>query len=74
MTGGIIIVVAGTFAALARNKTFEVTEVGIDVAPGVLLDTLLVRTMLVPATLLAPGERAWWPTRRGRRLKWGDAS
>jgi hypothetical protein len=36
---------------------------------GVLLDTLLVRTVLVPASLLAIGERAWWPAR-----PWGDAA
>ena len=76
VTGGIItaasIVLAGT-SALARQKTVEVTEVGIAVALGILLDTLLVRTMLVPAALLALDERAKWPTRRGgRQPKWGD--
>lgn len=79
VTGGIItaasIVPAGTSAALARQKTIEVTEVGTAVALGVLLDALLVRTMLIPATLLAVAERAWWPTRReGRRPMWGDGS
>lgn len=79
VTGGIItaagFVLAGTFAALAEQKTVEVTEVGIAVVPGVLPGTLLVRTMLVPATLLAPDERAWWPARRGgRRPKRGDGS
>ena len=69
------IVLAGTFAVLARQKTVEVTDVGIAVALGVLLDTLLVRTMLVPATLLALDQRAWWPIRRaGRRPRWGDGS
>lgn len=77
--GGIItaasIVLAGTSAALARQKTVEVTEVGIAGAVGVLLDTLLVRTLFVPATLLAPAQRARRPTRRGgRRPKWGDES
>ena len=69
------IVLARTFAVLARQKTVEVTAVGIAVALGVLLDTLLVRTMLVPATLLALDERAWRPIRRaGRRPRWGDGS
>lgn len=69
------IVLAGTFAALARQKTVKVTEADIVVARGVLLDTLLVRTVLVPAALLALDERAWWPARRGGRLpRWGDGS
>jgi RND superfamily putative drug exporter len=37
------------------------------VAIGVLLDTLLVRTVLVPAALLTIGERVWWPTRPGHQ-------
>lgn len=79
VTGGVItaasIVLAGTFAALARQKTTEITAVGIAVALGVLPGTLFVRAMLVPATLLALDERSWWPTGRGcRRPKWGDGS
>jgi len=65
VTGGVItaagIVMAGTFAALAQLPDVSVAEVGIAVAIGVLLDTLLVRTVLVPASLLIIGERAWWP-------------
>jgi RND superfamily putative drug exporter len=67
VTGGVItaagIVMAGTFAALAQLPDVSVAEVGIAVALGVLLDTLLVRTVLVPASLLIIGERVWWPTR-----------
>jgi RND superfamily putative drug exporter len=54
---------AGTFAALAQLPDVSVAEVGIAVALGVLFDTLLVRTVLVPASLLIIGERVWWPTR-----------
>jgi putative drug exporter of the RND superfamily len=58
VTGGIVtavgIVLAGTLAALARQKTAGVTEVDIAVASGVLLDALLVRTRLVPAALVCP--------------------
>ncbi len=67
VTGGVItaagLVMAGTFGDLARIPYVPVTEVGIAVAVGVLLDTLLVRTVLVPASLLAIGERVWWPAR-----------
>lgn len=67
VTGGIItaagIVLAGTFAALAQLPSVALTEVGTAVAIGVLLDTLLVRTVLVPASLLTIGEHVWWPAR-----------
>jgi RND superfamily putative drug exporter len=38
-------------------------EIGIIVGLGVLLDTLLVRTLLVPALVHVPGDRLWWPRR-----------
>jgi putative drug exporter of the RND superfamily len=67
VTGGVItaagFVMAGTFADLARLPSVPIAEVGIAVALGVLLDTLLVRTVLVPAILLTIGNRAWWPAR-----------
>jgi MMPL family len=67
VTGGVItaagLVMAGTFGDLARLPYVPVTEVGIAVAVGVLLDTLFVRTVLVPASLLAIGQRVWWPAR-----------
>jgi RND superfamily putative drug exporter len=67
VTGGVItaagIVLAGTFAALTRIPQVAIAEVGTAVALGVLLDTLLVRTVLVPASLLTIGERVWWPGR-----------
>jgi putative drug exporter of the RND superfamily len=65
VTGGVItaagIVLAGTFAALTQIPQVDITEVGTAVALGVLLDTLTVRTVLVPASLLTLGERVWWP-------------
>jgi RND superfamily putative drug exporter len=71
VTGGVItaagLVMAGTFAALSRLPNVSVAEVGSAVALGVLLDTLLVRTVLVPASLLIVGERVWWPTRLAGR-------
>jgi putative drug exporter of the RND superfamily len=67
VTGGVItaagLVMAATFAALAQLPYVSVAEVGMAVALGVLLDTLLVRTVLVPATLLTLGDRVWWPAR-----------
>jgi putative drug exporter of the RND superfamily len=67
LTGGVItaagIVLAATFADLARLPNVPVAEVGTAIAIGVLLDTLLVRTVLVPASLLTIGRRVWWPAR-----------
>jgi RND superfamily putative drug exporter len=72
VTGGVItaagVVLAATFAALVLEPTVYLTEVGTAVAIGVLLDTLLVRTVLVPAALLTIGERVWWPARPGHQV------
>lgn len=71
VTGGVLtaagIVLAGTFAALTQISQVDITEVGVAVALGVLIDTLLVRTVGVPAGLLSIGERVWWPSRRQAR-------
>jgi RND superfamily putative drug exporter len=70
VTGGVItaagVVLAATFAALILEPTVYLTEVGTAVAIGVLIDTLLVRTVLVPAALLTIGDRVWWPARPQR--------
>lgn len=66
VTGGVItaagLVLAGTFAALAQGSLVDLTMVGTAIAIGVLLDTLLVRTILVPAAFLSIGKRVWWPS------------
>ena len=76
VTGGVItaagIVLAGTFAALTQIPEVSIAEVGTAVALGVLLDTLLVRTILVPASLLAIGDRVRWPARAGRGGRGAD--
>ena len=66
VTGTVItsagIVLAGTFSALAVLPLVSLTEIGFTVALGVLLDTFLVRTLLVPAIVLEIGDRVWWPS------------
>ena len=67
VTGGVItaagIVMAATFSALTLIPAVAVAEVGVAVGVGGLLDTVLVRTVLVPASVLLIGERVWWPSR-----------
>ncbi|WP_183091248.1 MMPL family transporter [Streptomyces radicis] len=68
-TGGVItaagLVLAGTFAALGQIPDVTVAEVGIGVAIGVLIETLLVRSVQVPALVTLLGDRVWWPRHRG---------
>ena len=66
VTGTVItsagIVLAGTFSALAVLPLVSLTEIGFTIAIGVLLDTFIVRTLLVPALVLEIGDRVWWPS------------
>ena len=66
VTGGVItsagIVLAGTFSVLAVLPLVFLTEIGFVVAFGVLLDTFLVRSVLVPALVLEVGPKIWWPS------------
>jgi RND superfamily putative drug exporter len=57
------VVLAGTFAALASLPLVAFAEMGFAVALGVLLDTLVVRSVLVTALNLDVGRRIWWPSR-----------
>lgn len=67
VTGGVItsagIVLAGTFSVLAVLPLVFLTEIGFVVAFGVLLDTFLVRSVLVPALVLKIGPKFWWPSK-----------
>ncbi len=73
VTGGVItlagVVLAATFAVLGLLPLVVLAEVGFLVAFGVLLDTLLVRSILVPALTLDIGPRIWWPSALGRRAE-----
>lgn len=69
-TGGVItsagIVLAATFAVIASMPLVSMAQLGVLVGIGVLLDTFLVRTVLVPSLALDIGARIWWPSRLGR--------
>ena len=58
---------AGTFTMLATLPLKTLTELGFTIAFGVLLDTFIVRSLLVPALVLDAGRRVWWPSPLARR-------
>ncbi|HCT75629.1 MAG TPA: hypothetical protein DGT23_03340 [Micromonosporaceae bacterium] len=68
VTGGVItsagIVLAATFSVLAVMPVVFMLQLGVVVAVGVLLDTFVVRSLLVPALVVDVGPRVWWPTSR----------
>ncbi|MCP3786333.1 MMPL family transporter [Micromonospora sp. A3M-1-15] len=70
VTGGVItsagVLLAAVFAVLGVLPLITLTQIGIIVCVGVLLDTLLVRTVLVPALAFLLGDRFWWPGRIAR--------
>ncbi len=65
VTGGVItsagVVLAATFSALSVLPLVFLAEIAFAVAFGVLLDTLVVRSLLVPALTVDIGPRIWWP-------------
>ena len=66
-TGGVItsagILLAAVFAVLGVLPLVVLAQLGTVICVGVLLDTLVVRTLLVPAIALVLGDRFWWPAR-----------
>ncbi|RIJ52073.1 MMPL family transporter [Clavibacter lycopersici] len=70
-TGGVItsagVLLAAVFAVLGVLPVVALTQIGVIVCIGVLLDTLVVRTLLVPAIVFLLGDRFWWPSHRAGR-------
>ena len=68
-TGGVItsagILLAAVFAVLGVLPLVVLAQIGVIICVGVLLDTLVVRTLIVPAIALVLGDRFWWPRRLG---------
>ena len=69
------LVLAGTFGVLAvvgsgsagQQNVRTIVDVGVGLALGVLMDTFLVRTLLVPSAVVLIGRWNWWPSRLARR-------
>jgi putative drug exporter of the RND superfamily len=70
-TGGVItsagLVLAGTFAVFATLPVVSFAELGFVVSVGVLLDTLIVRSILVTALNLDIGRWMWWPSKLAQK-------
>ncbi len=69
-TGGVItsagVVLAATFSALAILPILFLAQIAFIVAAGVLIDTIIVRSLLVPALSYDVGQKIWWPSKLGR--------
>ncbi len=65
-TGAVItsagLILAGTFGSMATAPLIVLFQVGVAVAIGVLIDTFIIRSILVPAITTLAGDRAWWPS------------
>ncbi|MGC1799572.1 MAG: MMPL family transporter, partial [Solirubrobacterales bacterium] len=72
-TGGVItgagLILAGTFAALMSLPLTALFQLGFTVALGLLVDTFIVRTLMVPSIAFLLGEWNWWPSRRDARSR-----
>lgn len=73
VTGGVItsagIVLAATFTVLGVLPLVALAEIAFTVAVGVLLDTLVVRSILVPALVHVIGPKIWWPSKLSHESK-----
>ncbi len=76
-TGAVItsagILLAAVFAVLGVLPLITLTQIGIIVCIGVLIDTLLVRTVIVPALAFISGDRFWWPRKPPITIAEADA-
>ena len=74
-TGGVItsagILLAAVFAVLGVLPLIALFQIGIIVGIGVLIDTLLVRTVVVPALAFITGDTFWWPRKKLTASKFG---
>ena len=71
-TGGVItsagIILAGTFSVLTTFPLLDIFQLGFTVMLGILIDTFIVRAIMVPAIVMKLGELNWWPSKTPRRV------
>jgi RND superfamily putative drug exporter len=70
-TGGTVtaagLILAGSFAVLAVTGGGQIQQIGLGIAAGVLMDTFLIRTLLIPSVVVLVGRWNWWPSALSRR-------
>jgi putative drug exporter of the RND superfamily len=68
-TGGTVtsagMILAGSFLVLTVSGGGQIQQIGFGIAGGILMDTFLVRTLLIPSMVVLLGNTNWWPTRLG---------
>ena len=71
-TGGVItsagIILAGTFSVLTTFPLLDLFQLGFTVMLGILIDTFVVRAIMVPAIVMQLGEVNWWPSKTPRKV------
>ena len=71
-TGGVItsagIILAGTFSVLTTFPLLDLFQLGFTVMLGILIDTFVVRAIMVPAIVMKLGEFNWWPSKTPREV------
>ena len=60
------LILAGTFAAMMAAPLQSLAQMGFATAAGIILDTFVVRTFVVPAATVLLGRWTWWPSSRAR--------
>jgi RND superfamily putative drug exporter len=67
-TGGVItsagLIFAASMAGMAASSLKAITQMGVIIAVGLLLDTFLVRTITVPSMAVLVGKANWWPSKK----------
>jgi len=65
-TGGTVtsagLILAGSFAVLTVSGGGQIQQIGLGIAAGILMDTFLIRTLLIPSLVVLLGKWNWWPS------------
>ncbi len=70
-TGGTVtsagLILAGSFAVLTVTGGGQIQQIGLGIAAGILMDTFLIRTLLIPSLVVLIGRWNWWPSALGQQ-------